>query len=109
MIQDVLHGVALVLAALLFLPLFRLVRGPTVFDRALGAGTLGTKTIVLLVLMGFLSDQADMYVDISLGYGLALIIGTLITAKYFESGLKTSEEAPPTDNAPQTADPEAEA
>ncbi|MDF1562038.1 MAG: monovalent cation/H+ antiporter complex subunit F [Deltaproteobacteria bacterium] len=85
--DTVLHGAALILAALLFLPLYRVVRGPTAFDRALGAGTLGTKTIVLLVLMGFLSDQADMYIDISLGYGLALIIGTLVTAKYLESSV----------------------
>ena len=98
MIETILHGAALILALLLFLPLYRLVRGPTVFDRALAAGTLGTKTIVLLVLMGFLSDQAEMYIDISLGYGLALIIGTLITAKYFEStiefdsGIQSPEE-----------------
>lgn len=85
MIDTIVHGVALVLALLLFLPLYRLVRGPTVFDRALGAGTLGTKTTVLLVLMGFLSGQPDMYIDISLGYGLALIIGTLVTAKYLET------------------------
>ena len=102
MMPAVLHGVALILAALLFLPLYRLVKGPTVFDRALAAGTLGTKTIVLLVLMGFLSGQADMYIDISLGYGLALIIGTLITAKYFES------TAPrPTGPGGETEEPEA--
>jgi multicomponent Na+:H+ antiporter subunit F len=83
---------ALVLGALLFLPLVRIVRGPTVFDRALASGTLGTKTMVLLVLMGFLVDRADMYVDISLGYGLALIIGTLVTAKYLERSNEPAKE-----------------
>lgn len=75
---------AIILAVLLLSPLWRIVRGPTVFDRLLGASVLGTKTVVLLLLMGEANGRLDMYVDISLGYGLALLGGTLVAAKYLE-------------------------
>lgn len=78
-------GAAVALGLLLFLPLYRIVRGPTLFDRLLGAAMMGTKTTVLLVLMGFAVGRADMFVDISLGYGLALLVGTLVTTKYLEA------------------------
>lgn len=78
-------GGAVALGLLLFLPLFRIVRGPTLFDRLVGASVMATKTTVLLVLMGHAVGRADMYVDISLGYGLALLVGTLVATKYLES------------------------
>jgi multicomponent Na+:H+ antiporter subunit F len=78
-------GGAVALALLLFLPLFRIVRGPTLYDRLVGASVMATKTTVLLVLMGHAVGRADMYVDISLGYGLALLVGTLVATKYLES------------------------
>jgi multicomponent Na+:H+ antiporter subunit F len=78
-------GGAVALGLLLFLPLFRIVRGPTLYDRLVGASVMATKTTVLLVLMGHAVGRADMYVDISLGYGLALLVGTLVATKYLES------------------------
>lgn len=78
-------GAAVALALLIFLPLYRIVRGPTLFDRLLGTAMMGTKTTVLLVLMGYAVDRADMFVDVSLGYGLALLVGTLVTTKYLEA------------------------
>lgn len=78
-------GATVALGLLLFLPLYRIVRGPTLFDRLVGASVMATKTTVLLVLMGHAVGRADMYVDISLGYGLALLVGTLMTTKYLES------------------------
>lgn len=67
------------------LSLYRVFRGPTVFDRLTGLGLLGTKTIVLLLLMGFLVDRVDAFVDIALSYGLISFIGSLALAKYFET------------------------
>lgn len=75
---------AVALSLMLLFPLYRLVVGPTIYDRLVGAAMLGTKTMVLLLLMGFAVGRADMYVDISIGYGLALLVGHLVTAKYLE-------------------------
>ena len=86
-------GAAFALGVLLFLPLWRIARGPTIFDRLVGTGVMGTKTTVLLVLMGYAVGRADMFVDISLGYGLALLVGTLVTAKYLEASGEAGEGA----------------
>lgn len=80
-----LVGVTAVLALATTLSLYRVIRGPTVFDRLTGLGLLGTKTIVLLLLMGFLTARVDAFVDISLSYGLIGFLGSLALAKYFET------------------------
>lgn len=80
-----LLGATVALGLLLFLPLYRIVRGPTLFDRLVGAAVMATKTTILLVLMGYAAGRPDMYVDIALGYGLALLVGTLVTTNYLES------------------------
>ena len=84
---------AVALALMLVFPLYRMVRGPTIYDRLVGAAMMGTKTMVLLLLMGFAVGRADMYVDISIGYGLALLVGHLVTAKYLERSAARGEAA----------------
>lgn len=74
---------ALALCALIFLCLWRAVYGPTVFDRIIGAGFAGTKTVILLVLIGFIYKRIDMFIDLALVYSILNFIGTLIVAKYF--------------------------
>ena len=80
----------IVLTVIIFLPLYRVVRGPTIFDRMLGAGAVGTKTMVLILAIGFLFDRLDMFVDISLAYAVLNFIGTLAIAKFL--GTEKAEE-----------------
>jgi multicomponent Na+:H+ antiporter subunit F len=82
--NTVLWGAAITLTLAMTLSLYRILRGPTTFDRLTGLGLIGTKTIVLMVLLGFLTRRVDMFVDITLSYALISFIGTLILAKYFE-------------------------
>jgi multicomponent Na+:H+ antiporter subunit F len=71
--------------ALLFAAsLYRIVAGPSVFDRAIGASLIGTNAILVLVLIGFLYDRIDMFVDLALAYGMLNFIGIVAVAKYFE-------------------------
>ncbi len=77
-------GAAMTLAVAMLLSLYRVLRGPTAFDRLTGLGLIGTKTIVLLVVLGFLTGRVDIFVDITLSYTLISLIGSLILAKYFE-------------------------
>ena len=72
------------LAAMILVYLYRVVRGPTVFDRVLGLNGISTKAIILLVLIGTLYDRVDMFVDISTGYALLNVVGALANAKYLE-------------------------
>lgn len=69
---------------LILLSLYRGVFGPTSFDRIMGVGFVGSKTLVILVLMGFIYERIDMFVDISLAYSILLFVGTLVFAKYFQ-------------------------
>ena len=83
-IDAFLNGVTIILGLFVLLSLYRAAVGPTVFDRAAGVGLVGTKTTVLLVLIGFAYKRLDMFVDISLGYALLSFIGVIALARYFE-------------------------
>lgn len=63
---------------------YRIATGPTIFDRAIGAGLIGTNAILVLVLIGFLYDRIDMFVDLALAYGMLNFIAVVALAKYFE-------------------------
>lgn len=82
--DTLLLGAAITLAVAMVLSLYRVLRGPTAFDRLTGLGLIGTKTVVLLVVIGFLVGRIDIFVDITLSYTLISVIGSLILAKYFE-------------------------
>lgn len=71
-----------VLTVIIFIPLYRVVRGPTIFDRLLGAGAIGTKTMVLILAIGLLFDRLDMFVDITLAYAVLNFIGIIAIAKF---------------------------
>lgn len=75
--------ISLVLCVLIFLCLYRAVWGPTVFDRIIGAGFVGTKTAILIVLIGFIYKRIDMFIDLALVYSILNFIGTIIISKYF--------------------------
>ncbi len=68
-----------------FLCLYRAARGPTVPDRILAINIVGTKTLVVLVLIAYIFDQ-PMYLDIALVYGLLNFIVTVAAARYLETG-----------------------
>ena len=64
--------------------LYRVVRGPSVFDRVLGLNGISTMAIVLLVVIGTVFDRVEMFVDISTGYALLNLVNALAVAKFLE-------------------------
>ena len=72
------------LAILLAVYLYRVLRGPTIFDRVLGLNGISTKAIILLIVIGLYFERVDMFVDISTGYALLNLVGALAVAKYLE-------------------------
>ncbi len=72
------------LTVLMVVNLYRVVRGPTAFDRMLGLNGISTKAIILLVVIGSGLGQVDMFVDISTGYALLNLVGALAIAKFLE-------------------------
>ncbi len=73
---------AIVLTIIIAIPLIRVLKGPTVFDRLLAANAIATKTIVLICLIGFLYGRIDMFIDITLAYAILGFVGSLVIAKY---------------------------
>ncbi|MCZ7602639.1 MAG: monovalent cation/H+ antiporter complex subunit F [Melioribacteraceae bacterium] len=78
-------AMAIGLTIIITIPFFRVIKGPTVFDRLLGAGAIGTKTLVLILLLGHLFGRLDMFIDIALAYSILNFISSLIIAKYFST------------------------
>lgn len=76
---------AIVLTIIIAIPFYRVVKGPSVFDRLLGANAIGTKTLVLILLLGLLFERLEMFIDIALAYAVLNFISTLIIAKYFST------------------------
>ena len=83
--EDFFQGICLILGLLVLLSLYRGILGPTIFDRIIGVGFVGSKAMTILVFMGFLHKRIDMFVDIALAYSLLIYISTLVFAKYFQT------------------------
>ena len=62
------------LASLIGVYLYRVIRGPSVFDRVLGLNGISTKAIILLIVIGTVYGRVDMFVDISTGYALLNLV-----------------------------------
>ena len=75
-------GVALCL--LMLLTLHRVVHGPTAIDRLMGVNVIGTKTTILLVIIGTIYHRVDMFVDIALAYALLNFLVTIAASRYFQ-------------------------
>ena len=63
----------------------RVIAGPTLLDRLLGVNVIGTKTIVLLALIGFLADRPGFFLDIALAYALINFVATIAVLRHFEA------------------------
>ena len=65
------------------LALARAFMGPNVWDRILAVNMIGTKTVLLVAVVGFLTDRPD-FLDIAILYALINFIGTIAVLKFFE-------------------------
>ena len=84
MMEHVFFYASIVISLLMFLSLYRAVRGPTVLDRLIGVNALGSKTTTLLILIGLLYQRVDMFVDIALAYAMLNFITVLAASRYFQ-------------------------
>ncbi len=73
------------------LALMRAARGPTVWDRILAVNMMGTMTVLLIALLGFLNGRPE-WLDLALVYALMNFIGTLAVLKFARFGELASTE-----------------
>ena len=74
------------LLAAMGLALIRAIKGPTVYDRILASNTFRTKTVMIVCVLGFLTGEAELYLDIALMYALVSFIVTVAVLKVSEFG-----------------------
>lgn len=56
---------------------------PTVYDRILGVNIFGTKTVLFIAAIGFLTGRPD-FLDIAIVYALINFIGMVAVLRFFE-------------------------
>jgi multicomponent Na+:H+ antiporter subunit F len=64
------------------LALARALLGPTVYDRVLAVNMFGTKTVLLVSIVAFLSGRPD-FLDLALTYALINFVGVLAVLEFF--------------------------
>ena len=74
----------LFLGLLVLACLYRVVMGPTTIDRMIAVSAIGTKTLIMLILIGFIFGRVEMFIDICTVYALLNFLGTLAATKFFE-------------------------
>ena len=74
----------LYLSLIMLISLYRAVFGPTVLDRLIGVNAIGSKTTVLLIIVGLIYGRVEMFVDIALAYALLNFIAVLAASRYFQ-------------------------
>lgn len=99
-----LVAAAVAVLAVMLLVLIRALLGPTVYDRILAVNMFGTKTVLLIALMAFISGRLDV-LDIALAYALINFIGVVAALRFFEYGDLTVSQNDSPDPRP-VAEPE---
>lgn len=67
------------------LALIRAFSGPTVYDRILAVNMFGTKTVLFISVLGFLTGRPH-FLDIALVYALINFISLVAVLRFFEYG-----------------------
>ena len=84
---NLLWMTALILAALAFLSLYRVIFGPTSYDRLLGVNLISSMVTVIIVILA-IRFQRRIYMDVALVYALLSFIGVVALAKYLRAGIR---------------------
>ena len=73
---------AAALLVAMLLAIVRAVLGPTIYDRILAVNVFGTKALLLIAVLGFLTDRPE-FLDIAIVYALINFIATIAIMKFF--------------------------
>lgn len=81
----------------MILAIIRGITGPTFYDRILAVNTFGTKTVLLIALLGFVMGRPE-FLDIAMVYALINFIGVIGVLHFSDS----SEFSESKDNTQET-------
>lgn len=75
--------VIIILALFSVAGLYRVLRGPTIWDRILGSALFSSKVIIIAILIGMIINRS-FAIDVALIYALLGFIGTIMIARFVE-------------------------
>jgi multicomponent Na+:H+ antiporter subunit F len=84
--SQVLLAAAIYISILVAVNFIRVIRGPTLFDRLLGVGAIGTNAVLLLAAIGFIYGRPDGFLDLAITYAILNFIGVVAIAKFLDGG-----------------------
>jgi len=67
------------------LAIARVLKGPTVFDRLVAGNSIGTLSVLILALVGYVFGRPE-FLDLAITYALLNVIGTIAVLKFFRYG-----------------------
>ncbi|MFT4807806.1 MAG: multicomponent Na+:H+ antiporter subunit F [Paraglaciecola sp.] len=84
--------VSIAILVTMVLAVIRALMGPTVYDRVLAVNVFGTKTVLLLSVIAFLSGRPD-FLDLALAYALINMVGILAVLEFFQNRSQRNSKA----------------
>ena len=91
--EQFLIGTGTVLLLLMLPALYRIAVGPTTLDRIVAANVIGTKTAVMLLIIGTVFGRVGMFIDFALAYALLNFTGSIAAARFLHRSKDTGEAA----------------
>lgn len=83
--------IVIAILVVMLLALARAFLGPTVYDRILAVNMFGTKTVLLISVLGAVAGRAD-FIDIALVYALINFIAVIAVLRFFEYADRPHQE-----------------
>ena len=79
-------GITVFIVVLTAISLYRIAVGKTIFDRIIAAMLVGTNGFIILILIGFLFERINMFIDIAIAYALLNFVIVIVLGRYFDRG-----------------------
>jgi multicomponent Na+:H+ antiporter subunit F len=77
--------VEIVLGLSLVAVLYRLIRGPTPWDRLLSYNSASNRVFIILAVIGIVTDRS-LYVNVAILYAALSFLGVVVLARFMERG-----------------------
>ncbi|XGI82820.1 cation:proton antiporter [Halorutilales archaeon Cl-col2-1] len=80
-IEEVFTVFAVAFVALGIGAMYRVIRGPTTYDRVIGVNAVGTTTVLIIVVFSVSLDE-PMFLDVAVVYGLLNFVMSIAVSKF---------------------------
>lgn len=80
-----LIGLTTFVMVLIFVSMYRVIKGPTIADRVVALNVIATKITIAIVVIAILTNQQS-YIDVALVYALIGFVASIAIVRYLEKG-----------------------